>query len=296
MVRPPADLRSLLDPSQSTISLRRQCTLLGLNRSSYYYQPAPVVDGELTLTHRIDAIYTEHPYYGSPKITAQLQRDGYTVNHKRIERLMRLLGLQAIYPKKKTSIPCPGHHTYPYLLHHLPITRPNHVWGTDITYIRAHGQWFYLVAILDWFSRYVLSWQLAPSLTTDFCLYALQLALTTATPEIHNSDQGSQFTSAEYTGMLNDHDIRISMDGRGRCFDNIFTERLWRSVKYEEVYLHDYQTFAEAQQSLTRYFQRYNHRRLHQSLEYKTPAEVYFDQPHIVPSPQILSLKSLTVV
>jgi putative transposase len=232
--------------------------------------------------HRLDALYTEHPYYGVPRMTAQLRRDGYTVNHKRIERLMRLMGLAALFPKKKTSRPGLGHVVYPYLLRSLLIDRPNQVWGTDITYIRARGQWFYLVAMLDWFSRYVLAWQLSPTMASDFCQTVLTEALTSATPAIHNSDQGSQFTSAAYTNILKEYDIRISMDGRGRCFDNIFTERLWRTVKYEEVYLHDYQTFAEAESSLTRYFQTYNHRRLHQALGYQTPAEVYFGQPHIV--------------
>lgn len=279
------------------ISLRRQCALLGLNRSSTYYQPAPVTAFDLNLTYQIDAIYTEHPYYGSPRMTAQLKRDGYLVNHKRVERLMHLMGLAAIFPKKTTSLPGSGHVIYPYLLRHLVIDHPNQVWGTDITYIRAEGQWFYLVAILDWFSRYVLAWRLSRTMTSDFCETVLTEALTNATPEIHNSDQGSQFTSEAYTAILKHHDVQISMDGRGRCFDNIFTERLWRTVKYEEVYLHDYQTFAEAQQSLGRYFHTYNHRRLHQSLGYQTPAEVYFaTSPPTVPTPGILSLNSLTVV
>lgn len=233
---------------------------------------------------RLDELYTEHPYYGSPRMTAQLRRDGHTVNHKRIERLMRLMSLQALFPKKKTSISHPGHITYPYLLRQLVITHPNQVWGTDITYVRAVGQWFYLVAIIDWFSRYVLSWQLSRTMTSDFCETVLTRALTGAKPDIHNSDQGSQFTAAGYTDILRGHEVQISMDGRGRCFDNIFTERLWRTVKYEEVYLHDYQTFAEAESSLNRYFHTYNHRRLHQALGYQTPAEVYFSQPHLVPS------------
>ena len=225
---------------------------------------------------RIDEIYTEFPYYGSPKITAQLQRDKIIVNHKMVERLMREMGIEAIYPKKRTTIPKAADFKYPYLLKHLPIVHPNQVWGADITFIRAPGMWFYLVAIIDWFSRYVLSWKLSTTMEAGFCLQALEEALKIAVPEIHNSDQGSQFTSQEYTQMLKGKEILISMDGRGRCFDNIFTERLWRTVKYEEVYLHDYQNADDAQISLGNYFPTYNTRRLHQALGYKTPAEAYF--------------------
>jgi len=289
---PQADRRSLLDPSHPTIPLTRQCELLGLPRSTAYYHPRPEPPENLALMRRLDELYTEHPYYGSPRMTAQLQREGYPVNHKRVERLMTLMGLTALFPKKKTSLASAGHSVYPYLLRGLPITYPNQVWGTDLTYIRAKEQWFYLVAILDWFSRYVLAWRLASTATVDLCLTALTDALRIATPDIHNSDQGSQFTSAAYTDFLRDHDVRISMDGRGRCFDNIFTERLWRTVKYEEVYLHDYQDFRDAEQSLTRYFRTYNHRRLHQALGYQTPAEVYFHhQSTLVPSHPTLSLQ-----
>lgn len=229
---------------------------------------------------RIDEIYTDQPYYGSPKITAQLKREGTVVNHKRIERLMLLMGISAIFPTKNTSKPNKSHPKYPYLLKGLNINHPNQVWGTDITYIRAGKTWFYLTAILDWFSRYVISWQLSKTLSSDFCVKCLKQALTTAVPEMHNSDQGSQFTSDDYLNALKEHPkIKISMDGRGRCFDNIFTERLWRTVKYEEVYLHDYQTFEGVKKSLTDYFQKYNHRRLHESLGYKTPAEAYFQIP-----------------
>ena len=227
--------------------------------------------------HAIDAIYTRLPYYGSPRITHALHRQGRSVNHKRVERLMRAMGIQALFPRPQTSQPHPAHQRYPYLLRGLTITRPNQVWGTDITYVRAHGQWFYLVAILDWYSRYVLAWRLSRSLSVGFCVEAIEAALATGIPEIHNSDQGSQFTSAEYLAVLQRHpDIRISMDGRGRCFDNIFTERLWRTVKYEEVYLHDYRSYAEAECSLRTYFHTYNHERLHSALNYQTPAEVYF--------------------
>ncbi len=225
---------------------------------------------------KIDEIYTELPFYGSPKITKELRRQGWAVNHKAVERLMRAMGLMAIFSKANSSKPHPDHPVFPYLLRRKKVLYPNQVWGTDITFVRGKGIWFYLVAVLDWYSRYVLSWQLSRTLTADFCVTALNQALKTAVPEIHNSDQGSQFTSFEYIGKLREYPkIQISMDGRGRCFDNIFTERLWRTVKYEEVYLRDYQSFNEAHDSLSRYFQLYNHRRLHQALGYRTPAEIY---------------------
>ena len=227
----------------------------------------------------IDEIYTELPFYGSPKITKELKNQGIIVNHKKIERLMGKMGLQALVPQKNTSKPHPDHPVFPYLLRTKRIIYPNQVWGTDITFIRAKGLWFYLVAILDWYSRYVLSWQLSRTLTADFCVNALDQALTIARPEIHNSDQGSQFTSFEYIAKLREYpEIQISMDGRGRCFDNIFTERLWRTVKYEEVYLKEYQSFDEAQESLNSYFNLYNTRRLHESLNYLTPQKVYFSK------------------
>ena len=227
--------------------------------------------------HRIDEIYTDLPYYGAIKITEQLKRDGYPVNHKRIERLMKEMGIEAIRPKKRTSIPDEQHRKFPYLLSGIKAQHPNHIWGTDITYIRAAGTWFYLVALLDWYSRYVISWMLSETMTADFCVANLVQALTHAQPDIHNSDQGSQFTSEDYLTVLEARpSIRISMDGRGRCWDNIMNERLWRSVKHEEVYLKDYQSFAEAQTELGGYFTTYNERRLHQSLNYQPPAEVYF--------------------
>lgn len=227
--------------------------------------------------HRLDEIYNDFPYYGVRRMTAQLQRDGLTINHKRVHRLMRIMGLQALYQRPNLSKPHPEHAIFPYLLSGVAAAHPNHIWGTDITYVRARDDWFYLVALLDWYSRFVVAWQLSPTLTADFCVANLERALESAEPEIHNSDQGSQFTAEEYLGTLKTHpEIRISMDGRGRCMDNIFTERLWRTVKYEEVYLKDYQSFAEANDSLTDYFQKYNYRRLHQSLGYQTPAEIYF--------------------
>ena len=226
--------------------------------------------------HQIDQIYTACPFYGVRRITQQLKRNGLRVNHKRVHRLMRLMGIQAIYPKPNLSQPNKQHQVYPYLLKGLTIKEPNQVWGVDITYIRLNKSWLYLVAILDWFSRYVLSWRLSDNLMVGFCLEALTRALVKAIPDIHNSDQGVQFTSEPYLNLLKSKpSIRISMDGRGRAFDNIFNERLWRTIKYEEVYLRDYQSAKEAQQSLDDYVNFYNHKRLHSSLNYKTPAEVY---------------------
>lgn len=267
----------LIEPEHSQISIVRQCQLLSVSRSGYYYEAKPVSEEELSLMKKIDEIYTELPFYGSPKITKALHRQGVRVNHKAIERLMREMGLQAIFPQRNASQPHPAHPVFPYLLRRKKIFYSNQVWGTDITFVRGRGIWFYLVAILDWYSRYVLAWKLSRTLTSDFCVEALGKALDIAVPEIHNSDQGSQFTSFEYISKLKEcPEIKISMDGRGRCFDNIFTERLWRTVKYEEVYLRDYQSFEEAHDSLENYFKLYNHRRLHQALNYKTPAEIYF--------------------
>lgn len=228
--------------------------------------------------HRIDEIYTDLPYYGAVKITEQLKRNGYPVNHKRIERLMRKMGIEALRPKKNTSCGNERNRKFPYLLDGIKAVYPNHIWGTDITYIRANSTWFYLVAILDWYSRYVISWMLSEYMTAEFCVANLEQALTYAQPNIHNSDQGSQFTSEEYLAVLEKRpNIRISMDGRGRCWDNIFTERLWRSVKHEEVYVKDYRSFAEAKSELSGYFKNYNEKRLHSSLGYRPPAEVYFE-------------------
>ena len=273
---PKEERRVFIQPN-SNISIVRQCELLGISRGSYYYQPVPESEKNIRLMRRIDEIYTKHSYYGARKITRQLKREKMKVNHKRVERLMGIMGIQAIYPKKNLSKNGKNHAKYPYLLNKIDINRPNLVWGTDITYVRANGQWFYLVAMIDWYSRYVISWRLSRSLETDFCIACLKEALAVALPEIHNSDQGVQFTAEEYLAILKAHEsIRISMDGRGRCFDNIFTERLWRNVKYEEVYLKEYESFAHAERSLAEYFQTYNYERLHENLDYLTPAEVYF--------------------
>jgi putative transposase len=224
----------------------------------------------------IDEQYTRYPFYGIPRMTAWLKSQGWCVNHKRVERLLRLMGIQAIYPKPRLSISNSQHRLYPYLLPDVSIRRVNQLWSTDITYVRLRQGFLYLVAILDWFSRYVISWQLSNSLDTSFCLLALDEALEKSRPEVFNSDQGSQFTSREFTGGLEKAGIQISMDGRGRVFDNIFMERLWRSVKYEEIFLKDYQVVADAEQVLESYFEFYNKERLHQSLQYRTPASVYY--------------------
>ena len=224
----------------------------------------------------LDEKYTETPYYGIRRMTAWLQSQGYPVNRKRVARLMRTMGLETLYPKPRTSQAHPEHRVYPYLLRDVPITQVNQVWSTDITYIRLHSGFIYLVAVMDWFSRYVLSWAVSITMEVGFCLEALEEALRRATPDIFNSDQGSQFTSLEFTGRLEAAGIRISMDGRGRALDNVFVERLWRTVKQEEVYLKDYRTPREAIQELDRFFGRYNEQRQHQSLDYQTPASVYF--------------------
>jgi putative transposase len=257
------------------LSLVRQCGLLGLNRSSLYYRPAEVDEYDLELMELIDRQYMETPFYGSRRMTAWLRRQGRQVNRKRVKRLMRLMGLIAIYRPPNTSKRCLGHKVYPYLLNGMESTRPNQVWATDITYIpMAHG-FIYLVAIMDWYSRYVLAWRLSNTLDSDFCVDALEEALSQGTPEVFNTDQGSQFTSEAFTGVLLQHGIRISMDGKGRCRDNVFVERLWRSLKYEEVYLKGYQRVSEARAGIGAYFGFYNRERPHQALGYRTPGEVY---------------------
>jgi putative transposase len=257
------------------ISLGRQCELLGLARSSLYYQQRGESERNLKLLRLLDEQYTRTPFYGVPRMTAWLGTQGEAVNEKRVRRLLRVLGLQAIYPKPRLSDAAPGHKIYPYLLRNVAITRVNQVWSTDITYIRLRQGFIYLVAVIDWFSRYVLSWEVSVTMESSFCVAALDWALRTGRPEIFNTDQGSQFTSQEFTGRLLAQGIAISMDGRGRALDNIFIERLWRSVKYEEVYLNDYEGALAAVSGLGGYFRFYNHERLHQSLGYRTPAVVY---------------------
>ena len=251
------------------VSLRRQCQLLGISRSSLCYQPRESGLNK-ELMHRIDALFSQAPYLGYRKLTAILRREGHPVNTKRIRRLMALMGLQAVYCRPNTSKPHPEYRVYPYLLKGLSITGPNQVWAADITYIRLRQRHAYLVAIMDWYSRYILAWQLSPTMEVGFCLQALEEALSQGKPCIFNSDQGSQFTSEAFTHRLEAAGITISMDGRGSYHDNIFTERLWRSVKYEEVYLREYGDFEHAASSIGAYMQRYNRWRPHQALGYQT--------------------------
>jgi putative transposase len=255
--------------------MRRQCELLGVNRSGLYYEPVGESQENLLLMRLLDEQYTRTPFYGSRRMMEWLAAEGHEVNRKRVSRLMQLLGIEAVYPKPKLSQPWEGHRIYPYLLRGITVERVNQVWSTDITYIRMAQGFLYLVAVIDWFSRFVLSWSLSLTMEMDFCLKALDRALRRGRPEIFNSDQGSQFTSQKFTGNLEASKIAVSMDGRGRCFDNIFVERLWRSLKYEEVYLKDYASVAEARAGIAGYFQFYNHERLHQSLDYRTPAAIY---------------------
>lgn len=267
---------TLLDRHSDNLPLKTQAELLSLNRSGLYYQPLAPSAEEVSLKHRIDELYTLRPFYGSRRITANLRREGWRLNRKAVQRHMREMGIAGISPGPNLSKRRADHQVYPYRLRGLNIHEPNQVWGIDITYIRLARGWLYLVAIIDWFSRYVVSWKLDDSLELSFVLNTVARGLTTAKPDILNSDQGSQFTSPSYLALLHSADVRVSMDGKGRASDNIFTERLWRSLKYEEVYLHDYQSPREARIGISRYLDFYNHERLHQSLNYQTPAEVYF--------------------
>jgi putative transposase len=265
----------LVERAPARLPLKTQADLLGLSRASLYYRPRLPSAEAIALKHRIDEIYTAHPFFGSRRMAAAL-RPQFVVNRKAVQRHMQEMGLVGIYPGPNLSQRNMAHRIYPYLLRRLKLERPNQVWGIDITYIRLVAGWLYLVAVLDWYSRYVLSWELDQTLEMPFVLSAVQRALAQAKPEIWNSDQGSHFTSPQYTELLTAANIRISMDGRGRALDNILTERLWRSVKYEEVYLHDYANPREAHQGLSRYFEFYNNERPHQALDYQTPADVYF--------------------
>ena len=269
---------SLVEWQKKELPVKTQAELLGLNRSSLYYQPVPPSAKEVALKHRIDKIYTDHPYYGYRRITEQLQREGLEVNHKAVARYMREMGLAAIYPGPNLSKRAHQAGIYPYLLTHVTANAPNHVWGIDITYIRLKSSWMYLVAVLDWYSRYIVSWELDQTLQQTFVLEAATRALQSAIPTIWNSDQGSHFTSTSYIDLLKTHGVQISMDGRGRALDNIFTERLWRTIKYEEVYLKEYESPRQARKELTAYLKFYNENRLHQALDYCTPAEVYLAQ------------------
>lgn len=267
--------RSLLEADHASISLRRQCDLLGLPRSTAYYTPIPESQENLALMKEIDAIYLDNPSYGSRSIAAVLMNSGWEVNRKRVQRLMRLMNIAGVTPKRNTSKPSPGHRVFPYLLRNVAISHPDQVWSTDITYVPLRNGFVYLTAVMDWYSRYVLSWKLSNRLEGSFCLEALDEALQHGKPEVFNTDQGSQFTSAAFVNRLLDRAVAVSMDGRGRALDNVFIERLWRSVKYQEIYLRDYATVADVEEGLRLYFEKYNHERPHQSLGNLTPAKVY---------------------
>jgi putative transposase len=267
--------RALVQENHPQLSICRQCELLGLNRSTYYLLPALASQEDLRLMRLIDQQFTKTPFYGSRRITAALQRSGETVNRKRVQRLMAVMGLEAIFPKPRTTIAVPGAKIYPYLLRDRKLTRIDEVWSSDITYVPMRHGFMYLTAVIDWYSRYVLSWRLSNTLDGGFCLEALNEALSRGRPEIFNTDQGSQFTSREYTSRLEEAGVEVSRDGRGRALDNVFVERLWRSVKYEDIYIKDYDRVPELETGLTAYFQFYDEERLHQSLDYRTPGEVY---------------------
>ena len=273
----PEEKKMLIEPANPDIPIYRQCQLLGVSRSSYYYKPAGESQYNLLLMRLIDEQYTKAPFYGVPRMTAYLRSLGHHLNHKRVERLMRKMALEGVAPKRNLSKAKGESHKYPYLLDGMKIKEPDEVWCSDITYIRMRRGYIYLVAVMDWFSRYLLSWQVSNTLDVYFCLEALERALMKGKPRIFNTDQGSQFTSSAFTGRLQEEGIQISMCGRGRVWDNIFIERLWRSVKWEEVYLNDYETVPEAVERLGAYFRFYNNDRLHQPLGYRTPYQVYME-------------------
>lgn len=266
----------MIDPSHPALSITRQCALLGLSRAAYYSAPQPGNTADRQLMRLLDEEYIRHPFFGARRLRDWLHTQGYPVGRHRVRRLMREMGIAAIAPKPRLSLPDQEHRVFPYLLRSLVIERPNQVWCSDITYIRLHRAFVYLTVVMDWFSRYVLAYAVSRSLGSDFCIQTLQQALTQATPAIFNSDQGSQYTSQSFTTILQQADIRISMDGKGRCFDNIMVERLWRTVKYEEVYLHEYADLWDARRQLGAYFNFYNDERKHTGIGNRTPADVYY--------------------
>jgi putative transposase len=268
-------LRRWVDPEDPHLSVARQCELLGLARSTYYYEPAVESEEDLALMRRIDEQYLKTPFYGSRRMAVELSTPGAPVNRKRVQRLMRTMGIEALYPRRRTSQPSPEHAVYPYLLRGLTIDRANQVWCADITYLPLRRGFLYLTAVMDWHSRFVLAWRVSNTLDAAFCVAALEASLERGRPEIFNTDQGSQFTSQAFTSVLLEARVAISMDGRGRALDNVFIERLWRTVKYEEVYLKDYATVADVMEGLTGYFEFYDYERKHQALGYRTPHEVF---------------------
>lgn len=259
------------------LSISEQCSLIELPRSSYYYDPLAITEEELEIMKRLDKIYTDYPFYGYRKMTFELRNQGLIYNHKRILRLMQVMGIQALIPKRNLSKPSKDHLIFPYLLRNVNITKTNQVWSTDITYIPIYKGFAYLVAVMDWFSKYVLSWEISNTLDVHFCLNALEKALRFGKPEIFNTDQGSQFTSQRFVQMVLGNNIKLSMDSKGRALDNIFIERLWRSLKYEDIYLKEYRSYQELFTGLNKYFNFYNNKRTHQSLKYKTPADIYMN-------------------
>lgn len=276
--------KMLIEADHKQMNVQRQCELIGLSTSSYYRESknGQETSKNLEIMRLIDEEYTRHPFYGTRQMKNYLRRQGYKINRKRIQRLMQKMGIQSIAPKPNTSKSNPSHKIYPYLLGNIDVTQPNQVWCSDITYIRMPGGFVYLTAIMDWYSRYVLSWEISITMDSEFCVSALERALRCYyNPIIFNTDQGSQYTSNDFTGTLREHDIKISMDGKGRAMDNIFIERLWRSVKYEEVYIKEYQSIKELREALDKYFKFYNHERPHQSFDGQTPAEVYFNQVEV---------------
>src|SRR3954469_10693863 len=267
--------RSLIEPGHPALSVRRQCELLGLSRSSLYYKPGGEAAEDLRLMRRIDEQYTARPFYGSRPVAGWVDETGEGVSRKRVQRLMRVMGLEAIYPKPRMSLAGKGHRIYPYLLRGVKVERRDQVWSTDITYVPMASGFMYLAVVIDWFSRYVIAWRLSNTLDGGFCLEMLEDALRTGCPEVFNTDQGVQFTAEAFTGRLSSAGVAVSMDGRGRALDDVFVERLWRTVKYEDIYIRGYEAVAELQRGLARYFAFYNQERLHQSLGYETPAVVY---------------------
>ncbi len=282
----------MVDRWHPSLSVVRQCRLLDISRSGVYCKPIGISEGDLTIMKLIDRQYLVTPFYGARRMAAWLKKQGYGVNRKRVRRLMRIMELKAIYRHPRTSAPAPGHKVYPYLLSGMEVTRPNQVWAADITYIPMTRGFLYLVAIMDWYSRYVLSWRLSNTLDADFCVDALEEALRKGQPDIFNTDQGAQFTGEAFTGLLEQHGVRISMDGKGSYNDNLFIERLWRTVKYEEVYLKAYQDGRDARAEIGNYFRFYNTERPHQALGYRTPAEVFTSIPVEATSGDVL--ESLT--
>lgn len=274
----------MLEYDYPTIALKTQAELLGICYSSLFYKPEPPSEREIVIKHKMDEIYTAHPYYGSRRIAVDLNKAGILVSRPTVQRYMREMGIFSVLPGPNTSQPAPEHQIFPYLLRNVTAKHPNDIWGIDITYIRLTNGWLYLTAVLDWHARYILSWALSQTLELDFVLTAVDHALLQATPEIWNSDQGSHFTSPRYIERLQQAGVQISMNGRGRARDNIFTERLWRTIKYEEVYLHEYTSPKEAYRQLASYINFYNFERPHQSLDYQTPAQVYGASPLVINS------------